>query len=515
MAEHIHWAEDLALEALEKKPQPIIITSGMTTSGPAHLGTLSEFLYPSAVHKFLISKGHASDFIFMADILDAFDSVPLSHSRFDAQLSPHLGKPLCAVPDPEGCHDSFGEHFLAEAQGIMAQFGISPDIRRANEMYASGAFDALTDFFMKNKEDAARVVAESAGRELPKHWSPLMPICEKCGKIATTRVTSYADGAYEYVDDLDVKYAHGCGHTGHGKLPDHKYKLTWRLHWPAWMEVFHTSLEGAGVDHHTKGGSWDTAVAVFRQLFKKEPPIGFKFGFVLFHGKKYSKSKGTGMGVHELLQILPPQVIAFHLLRPDLAENRDIAPTKENLPRYIEEYETASKIWGAMPKVPETPKTEDSISRADRKRALAYSLAGAPRQWSCEFADILIYYSLYRDWGLTAAKLGDATGVTFLQKYIECWEEKNLIPEVYAIQYSPSTPESAPARDFFSLLTPAMDAKAIHNLVFEVAKSHNVPAADLFALLYHCLIGKQKGPKLGRLVEILGVSRVKKDVLGK
>ena len=39
-----HWTAILAEQVLAEKKAPYIITGGMTTSGPAHLGTVCEFL---------------------------------------------------------------------------------------------------------------------------------------------------------------------------------------------------------------------------------------------------------------------------------------------------------------------------------------------------------------------------------------------------------------------------------------------------------------------------------------
>ena len=43
---HMHWSEWLAERVISEKKEPFVITSGITTSGPAHLGTLCEFLFP-------------------------------------------------------------------------------------------------------------------------------------------------------------------------------------------------------------------------------------------------------------------------------------------------------------------------------------------------------------------------------------------------------------------------------------------------------------------------------------
>ncbi|MCX8175283.1 MAG: lysine--tRNA ligase [Candidatus Micrarchaeota archaeon] len=505
----LHWSEQIAQEIIEKKSEPYVVSGGLTTSGPTHLGTVCEFLFPQAIVDALHYAGKKAKFYFVADIADSFDGVPAVFEGYADQLAPHLGKPLFCVPDPTGKSASFGEHFLADAKAAMERLGAKPQIVRANELYSSGAFDGYARLFLSQEEKVRQIVARTSLREsLPQWWSPIMPTCEKCGKNATTRVLSHKGEEYEYACDRDVKYARGCGHSGKARLSDHLYKLTWRLHWPAWQDHFGTSAEGGGVDHFTRGGSRDTLEAVFREIFKKEPPIGYKFGFILFEGKKYSKSKGTGMGVAELMELLPPEVMKYMLLKPDLQENVDIVPTGEKLLRTIEDFEKALSLLqsGKL----------DSLSRADRKRALAARLASesdsASRGWKTPFLDLILYRSLQLGWGEIAKKTGDALSVQKLSPYIEEWEKKNFIPEDYAFRYKPQKAKGA-ARSFFAALQPGMDALAIHNLAFSTAKQSGTPPAKLFEECYQALLGKPKGPKLGKLIEAIGIERVKKDVL--
>jgi len=499
----MHWAEMLASRVESEKKEPFTITAGMTTSGPTHLGTLCEFLFPSAIQKELVSEGKNCDYVFIADIFDAFDSVPSVFSKHEKELAQHLGKPLSDVPDPEGCCASFGDHFLNESLAVMKKFGVSPKIVRANELYSSGAMDDLAKFFLANEAQARELVGRTSLKgELPAEWSPIMPVCQNCGKIATTRVASHGADSYKYVCDRDAKYVKGCGFAGENKISDHHYKLTWRLHWPSWMKHFNTTAEGAGMDHHTRGGSWDTCVAVFNEMFKREPPIGYKFGFILFKGRKYSKSKGIGMGVTELLELLPADVIAYLLLKPDLQENIDIDPSPVNLLRALDDFKSAGDLSAMNPEL-------STLTRTDRKRVLAFRLSSGKPAWKSSFTDLLLYYELYKDWGVVAEKLQDKEGVERLKLHVEGWVKRGFVPEEYSFSFAPSKVSSQASRDFVESLSPGMSALEIHNLVFEVAKRNSIEASALFSELYQSLIAKPKGPKMGKFIEAIGVSRVK------
>ena len=45
----LHWSELLAQQIVSEKHEPYVISGGMTTSGPTHLGTVCEFLFPQAI----------------------------------------------------------------------------------------------------------------------------------------------------------------------------------------------------------------------------------------------------------------------------------------------------------------------------------------------------------------------------------------------------------------------------------------------------------------------------------
>ena len=501
-----HWSEILAERVVREKKPPYVITSGITTSGPVHLGTLCEFLYPEAIRRQLEFMGHSAEFYFIADIYDAFDSVPLIFEKHRAMLEPHLGKPLSDVPDPVGCHPSFGEHFLAEVLAIMERFAVRPKIIRANELYRKGEWDRYALLFFEQVEKTRAVVAESSlKKESAPDWSPLMPICGRCGKVATTVVTSHTKDSYNYSCTRDVGYARGCGYKGENKISDHRYKITWRLHWPTWQDYFKTSIEGAGMDHHTRGGSWDTAVAIHRQIFGHEPPVGYKYGFVLLKGKKYSKSRGIGMGVSDLLELMPPELIKYALLRPDLQENKDIDPTGVKMISLYNDFLQASGFDRNDPK----------LARAERKKAIAFSLATDKMRWKAGFTDVLMHYQLYRDWGKVGELLGDPMGVEYLRPYIERWLEKKFAPDEYSFSFNPSkvTENRQAVLSFAKALKDGMSAVEIHNLVFDIAKREGVDAAELFKALYRALISKDMGPRLGKLVEAIGVPKVRATLM--
>ncbi len=504
-----HWSEVIAEEIIAKKHEPFVVASGITTSGPTHMGTACEFLYPSAIVKYLKDSGHQVEFIFIGDLMDAFDSVPKPLEEFTS-LSSYLGRPLCDVPDPFDCCKSYGDHFLNETSGLMKDLEIKSRIIRTNDLVKSGRYDPYAVLFYSKKpkieEIALRTAKLSGISGLPEWIDIVMPICECCGKISTTRVTTFNGYVVEYVCDKDVKYTKGCNYKGRMCISDHRYKLFWRLDWPSRQDFLKVSAELAGIDHHTLGGSWDTDIAVHNEVFYKMPPIGHRFGFVLLHGKKYSKSKGIGLGVQELLSFVPPPLIKYKLFRADISENKEFDPSGNALIRLYEEYGRAADAF----------EKGSDLHRAEYKMGLAYALSTDKRRWRVDFTDLLTHYQIYSNWEKVADRLGDREGIWYLKKYVEKWIEEEYLPEEYVFRFKPTKAESVNKEiilEFAEKLKPSMSGEEVHNLVYSVAKERKIFTTELFKALYLSLISKDHGPRLGKLVVAIGVDRVKDTLL--
>jgi lysyl-tRNA synthetase, class I len=495
-----HWVEVLTDTLVEQKKEPYVITGGMTTSGPAHLGTVCEFLYPAIIRERLRGRKIRSELHFIADILDAFDSIPFELEKYRKGLEPELGKPLVYTIDPMGCHPSLGEHYLDQAKNVAKALGLEVEMLKVNELYDDGKFDSYARLFLKEEQKTKEIVARTSMKKIEdmKRWSPIMPICEKCGKIATTRVTWHDEEEYEYACDGDVEYTKGCGFKGKSSISKHKYKLQWRLHWPSWQAIFNSSIEGSGVDHMTKGGSATTADAIHRELLDREPPIFFKYGFVFINGKKYSKSKGIGMSALELISLMPPGMVKYVLIENDAQHDKDIDPTGDRLVALYEDVERISRM--KEPKV-----------RADMKKMLAFNLAIGKLPWKASFVDVLLNFQIYKDWKRVGAIVNDPAGVKYLSGYIEEWLKKGFEPERYnfSVKRAKISELHPVVNEFASRLKDKMSELEVHNLVYEVAKEKEVNPNELFAALYKALIGKEKGPRMGKLIVSIGIDEVK------
>src|SRR5262249_9224669 len=108
--------------------------------------------------------------------------------------------------------------------------------------------------------------------------------------------------------------------------------------WPARWWLQKVVVEPSGRDHSTKGGSVDTGLEILKQVYKGKEPIQVAYDFVNRAGdtKKMSASKGTGISAAEGLEILPPEIVRYFMLRYPPEKRLFFDPV--HVPHLIDEY---------------------------------------------------------------------------------------------------------------------------------------------------------------------------------
>ena len=103
----IHWADVIA-EKLEKSG-PHTIATGITPSGPVHIGNMREVMTAEAVYRALLDRGVEAKLIYIAD---TYDRLRRLYPFLPESFTEHIGKPLSEIPCPLGCCASYADHFL-------------------------------------------------------------------------------------------------------------------------------------------------------------------------------------------------------------------------------------------------------------------------------------------------------------------------------------------------------------------------------------------------------------------
>ena len=499
------WCEEVAA----KCHGPQIINDSKTPSGRVHVGALRGVLIHDALFRTLKAKGIEARYLFGVDDYDPLDEIPAGKGE---HFEKYLGQPLCNVPPPDGSAASdMAEHYMGEFWGVFEELGVEVERYRMRDVYRSGRFNEAIDTILRNADTVRRIYKEVSNSDRPATWFPFQTVCEGCGRIGTTEVYAY-DGtqvSYRCRPDL-VKWARGCGYEGKVSPFDGRGKLPWKLEWVAKWISFPVTIEGAGKDHSTKGGSRDVAAACLRAIFQKEPPLNVPYEFFLVGGAKMSSSRGLGASARDMTNLLPPEVLRFLMIRtkPNSPVNFDVH--EEGIVKLFNEFDRyqtrVHRDKNATPDEAAVLRLAERESQGDYFQGnfqLVSALAQMPH------IDTVVEMEKRLGRPLTGVeRKALERRIQSVRLWVENYaaeEEKTRLQETL-----PARAEelSAHQRAFLHRLAAALadsswEDDALQSTVFEVARMTPIEQPVAFKAIYRVLLDKEAGPKAGNLFAYL------------
>ena len=290
--------------------------SGISPSGPVHLGNLRELMTPHLVADEVRRNGAPCRHILSWDDYDRLRRVPAGYPDW---LAEHVGRPLTGVPDPGGCHENFAEHFKAPLRDSLDRLGIQVTEISQTEMYTSGAYAAQIVLAMRRRADIGAVLARYRTRRGAENtdaddedeqqageYYPFRPYCAVCGKDDTT-VTAFDD------ETTEITYTCACGAVvGPVPIAGVAGKLAWKVDWPMRWAYEHVTFEPAGVDHASPGSSFTVGGELVTAIFGGEMPLHFGYSFVGTSGSsKMSGSRGGAPTPADALEIFEAPLLRW------------------------------------------------------------------------------------------------------------------------------------------------------------------------------------------------------------
>ena len=499
------WCDQL----VEKIEGQQTINDSKTPSGRAHVGALRGPLIHDAIFRTLKAKGVPVRYLFGVDDYDPVDEIPYGEAE---HFGKYLGAPLCNVPPPPGSNATdMADHYISEFFSVFGELGIRPEFYRMRDIYRSGKFNEAIDAILRKADVVRRIYKEVSGSDRPEDWHPFQVICEKCGRVGTTVVTAY-DGrevTYECKPDL-VKWAVGCGHRGRMSPFDGKGKLPWKLEWCAKWRTFPVTIEGAGQDHSTKGGSRDVAMACLRAIFGQQPPLNCPYDFFLVRGAKMSSSEGVGVASRDMANFLPPDILRFLLIRPTPRQPVNFEPSEVYIIKLFNEFDRLHQKYFNDPKITADDKRIYELSKVDLE----------PAHW---LADFQLVAALSQMPHLDIVKeLERRKGSPFTdleRKQLELriraaryWVE-NYAEEEEKTRLQETLPASAQElsqtqRAFLQILAEKLpdapwDGDALQVCIFNAARLTPIDQPAAFKAIYRVLLDRENGPKAGNFLSFL------------
>lgn len=489
------WA-DKFLENLEGDQ---VVNDSTTPSGMVHMGGLKGPVFHDVFYKILKQKKKEVIYRYGFDDADPIDGLPPelreSHNKY-------LGVPIYKAPSPDG-NGTFGEYFSRSMLTLQKRLGIKAEIYRTSELYSSGFFDKAIRSVLDNAQGIRKVYEEIYKKPVASDWFPVQVICSKCGKIGTTKVTKW-DGKevyYECSPDL-VTWATGCSLKEKISPFAGKSKMLWKVEWAAKWWCFGVTVEAAGKDHASAGGSYDVAMKICKDVFKHEPPRKLAYEFFLSGGKKMSSSKGVGLTGEELLETLSPEVARFLMIKTPPNQAVEFTPRGTNIiPQLFEEFQKFGSLY--------FEKKNDDFSRAFELSQVG-SIKKVPD----------VRFSTLTQWVQMPNMQEEIKkqGLEEWVKYAHVWIEK-YAPDTDRFLIQPTLPQEAKKltlkqKEFLKLLLPILesnqDSKQLEVLLYEKIKELNLSTKEGFASVYITLLGKSSGPKAAALLQSLDKEFLKK-----
>ena len=180
--------------------------SGISPSGPIHLGNLREVLTPHFVADEIRRRGRDAVHLLSWDDFDRFRRVP---AGVDPAWAEHVGKPLTSVPAPPGSTaPNWAEHFKAPLLAALEQLGVEVRAVSQTQMYTSGAYteqillaarergriDEILGRYRHQQVGPTHDEAEDEGSGAATEddggsafgYFPYKPYCARCGRDTTT-----------------------------------------------------------------------------------------------------------------------------------------------------------------------------------------------------------------------------------------------------------------------------------------------------------------------------------------
>jgi lysyl-tRNA synthetase class 1 len=317
-------ADQVIAEGRRRGPDaPLVCASGISPSGPIHLGNLREIMVPHFISDELRRRGLECRHILSWDDYDRLRKVP---AGLPASFAEHIGRPLTSVPDPCGEHENWTEHFKAPFRTALAELGVEVTEISQTHMYASGAYRERILHAMRNRARIDAVLgqyrtAEKAtalgdgapaddaeGDDAPAGaaYYPYKPYCAGCGRDTTT-ITSFDE------DTTRIEYACLCRHADGFELDQADGgKLVWKVDWPMRWAFESVTFEAGGVDHSSPGSSFTVGSQLVHDVFGGQPPAYLGYSFVGSSGSaKLSGSAGGAPTPTDALEILEPALLRW------------------------------------------------------------------------------------------------------------------------------------------------------------------------------------------------------------
>jgi len=515
----MHWIDRVA-KALLKREKKHVIASGISVSGHIHIGHCNDIFIAEGVRRALEELGGEGQAFWYADDFDPMRRIPwpLNEGELAEKYKQYLGIPYINIPSPDPDHKNFVDFFARPFIESLDDFGTDVKIYSGAEIYRSGKMTGPIRTALEHANKIRAILNRYRSKPLPEDWLPYDALCERCGRLATTRSFGWHDNYVSYKCE-GSDYVAGCGHEGEADFTKGQGKLTWRVEWPARWKLLGVTCEPFGKDHAVMGGSYDTGKLIAKQVFKCDAPYPVPYEWVSLKGRRMSSSKGVVFTLPQWLEIAEPELLRYFIFRSKPMKAKEFDPGLALLDLY-DEYDLVEQVnFGVIEASPRKREQLKRIYQLSQPRKI-------PRQrvQRVPFRFATVLAQVMRDKKHAIKILTSRGMLTDPSKFdievafrrLGCarnWVSKHA-PERLRFKVAESLPVEAvkllTKKQKHGLTQLAADLSSrdftpieLHNYIYELAQRVGLKTPELFMAIYLALLGRESGPRVGNFISVL------------
>ena len=486
---------------------------GLGASGFPHIGSLGDAARSYAVTLALNDLGVNSELVAFCDDEDGLRKVPVG---LPESLSKYLGFPVSSIPDPFGCHESYGKHMSSLLLDALDKCGINYHYMSAKEVYEKGLLLDEIRTILLNAKKVGEIVKEEVGQERYTEVLPYFPVCEKCGRIYTTKALEFVpetDKVLYVCKGLEIrgKLIEGCGHKGEADISRGEGKLSWKGEFAARWKALDIRFEAYGKDIADSVRINDR---ICREILCFKPPSHARYEMFLDKGgRKISKSAGNVFTPQVWFRYGSPQSLLLLMLKRFVGTRTLEA---SDIPTYMNELDNLEDVYFGKKMVKDSkelaklrglyeycwimkPPAEPSVHVP--YNLLAFLVKMAPKECLNDFVtEKLRSYSYLQKGQTINAEL--TRRIEYALNWIQDFEE------IKETTISLTEEEKKAVTALIKVLKIEDEADKIQNSIFNVAKSSSLKPGAFFRTLYAILMGAPQGPRLGPYILAMGKQNV-------
>jgi len=513
------WLDKVAYALIEREKRLnrdtslIRVESGLGASGIPHIGSLGDAVRAYGIKLALENMGYASELIAYSDDMDGLRKVP---SGLPDWLNEYIAYPVCNIPDPFSCHNSYAMHMSSMLLEALDALEVKYRFQSGHESYRSGLLVKEIDTILSNSKVIGEKIAELVGQEKFKEALPYFPICSNCKRI-------YLATAYEYIKDeykvlyeckgsiIGKRFIEGCGYKGEADVRRADGKLSWKVEFASRWRALDIRFEAYGKDiaDSVKVNDW-----IADNILAYKHPLHVRYEMFLDKGgRKISKSAGNVLTPQRWLRYGTPKSITL-LLFKRIAGTRHVGV--EDIPKLEDEYDRLEDVYFKSSnnddmniikqrgiyeyinhcKPPYTPREH-----------IPYMLLAQLAEVALEGSEVEYVLNRLKAYGMIKGDTSESLKERIIKSRLYRLEvDKGSITVIDRVVLNDIEKEALSS--LIEVIKNSNDPKIIQSSIFETARRNGIEPKEFFRLLYMLLIGSDHGPRLGTYIVDVGREKV-------